>query len=105
MSWAEVGKGHKIAFNVLNVGRFKLGALCIGQKKYALSEGARYANERKQFDVPISSFGAIREKLADVTAMTFASEAVVYRLAGLIDDRLATLDKEIDNIMSNIRKG
>lgn len=101
----EVGKGHKIAFNVLNVGRFKLGALCVGQKKYALAEGARYANERRQFDVPISSFGAIREKLADVTAMTFASEAVVYRLAGLIDDRLATLDKEIENYYVEYQKG
>lgn len=101
----EVGKGHKIAFNVLNVGRFKLGALCVGQQKYALSEGARYANERKQFSVPISSFGAIREKLADVTALTFASEAVVYRLAGLIDDRLATLDKGIDNYYTLYQKG
>jgi len=101
----EVGKGHKIAFNVLNVGRFKLGALCVGQEKYALSEGARYANERKQFNVPISSFGAIREKLADVTAMTFASEAVVYRLAGMIDDRLATLDKNIDNYYMEYQKG
>lgn len=101
----EVGKGHKIAFNVLNVGRFKLGALCVGQEKYALSEGARYANERKQFNVPISSFGAIREKLADVTAMTFASEAVVYRLAGMIDDRLATLDKKIDNYYMEYQKG
>jgi alkylation response protein AidB-like acyl-CoA dehydrogenase len=101
----EVGKGHKIAFNVLNVGRFKLGALCVGQQKYALSEGARYANERKQFNVPISSFGAIREKLADVTAMTFAAEAVVYRLAGLIDDRLSPLDKGIDNYYIEYQKG
>lgn len=89
----EVGRGHKIAFNVLNVGRFKLGALCVGQMKYALAEGARYANERRQFSVPIASFGAIREKLADVTAATFAAESVVYRLAGMIDDRLATLDR------------
>ncbi len=101
----EVGKGHKIAFNVLNVGRFKLGALCVGQEKYALSEGARYANERKQFGVADRSFGAIREKLADVTAMTFASEAVVYRLAGLIDDRLATIDKGIDNYYALYQKG
>ncbi len=101
----EVGKGHKIAFNVLNVGRFKLGALCVGQEKYALSEGARYANERKQFNAPISSFGAIREKLADVTAMTFASESVVYRLAGLIDDRLDTLDKGMDNYYLEHQKG
>ncbi len=101
----EVGKGHKIAFNVLNIGRFKLGAFCVGQGKYALSEGARYANERRQFNVPISSFGAIREKLADVTAMTFASESVVYRLAGLIDDRLATLARGGDNSYLEYLKG
>lgn len=101
----EVGKGHKIAFNVLNVGRFKLGAMCVGQQKYALSEGARHAGERKQFAVPISSFGAVREKLADVTALTFASEAVVYRLAGLIDDRLATLAKGVDNYYALYQKG
>jgi alkylation response protein AidB-like acyl-CoA dehydrogenase len=77
----------------------------VGQEKYALAEGARYANERRQFDVQISSFGAIREKLADVTAMTFASEAVVYRLAGLIDDRLATLDKGIENYYVKYQKG
>jgi alkylation response protein AidB-like acyl-CoA dehydrogenase len=101
----EIGKGHKIAFNVLNVGRFKLGALCVGQKKYALAEGARYANERSQFNVPIAGFGAIREKLADVVALTFASEAVVYRLAGLIDDRLATIDKETGNYSIEYQKG
>ncbi len=101
----EIGKGHKIAFNVLNIGRFKLGAFCVGQEKYALSEGARYANERQQFNVPISSFGAIQEKLADVTAMTFASEAVVYRLAGLIDDRLAAIDKGIGNYYIEYLKG
>ena len=101
----EVGKGHKIAFNVLNVGRFKLGALCVGQMKYALAEGARYANERRQFNVPISSFGAIREKLADVTAMAFASEAVVYRLAGMIDNRLATIGRGIDNYYVEYQKG
>jgi alkylation response protein AidB-like acyl-CoA dehydrogenase len=101
----EVGKGHKIAFNVLNVGRLKLGAFCVGQEKYALSEGARYANERRQFNVPISSFGAIREKLADVTALTFASEAVVYRLAGLIDGRLATIAKGTGNYYVEYQKG
>ncbi len=101
----SVGKGHKIAFNVLNVGRFKLGALCVGQEKFALSEGARYANERQQFNAPISSFGAIREKLADVAALTFASESVVYRLAGLIDERLATLDKDITNYYVEYQKG
>ncbi|HBG18119.1 MAG TPA: acyl-CoA dehydrogenase [Desulfobulbaceae bacterium] len=101
----EIGKGHKIAFNVLNVGRFKLGALCVGQKKFALAEAARYAYERKQFGVRIGSFGAIREKLADVTALTFASEAVVYRLAGMIDARLATLDKTVAHYYVDYQKG
>ncbi len=90
----EIGKGHKIAFNVLNVGRYKLGAAVNGAARKALAVGAAYANERKQFGVPISSFGAIREKLADRTADFFASEALVYRLAGMIDDRLATLSKD-----------
>ena len=89
----EIGKGHKIAFNVLNVGRFKLGAAVTGAAKLAFASGAAYANQRKQFGVPISSFGAIREKLADQAAQIFASESVVYRLAGLIDDRLATIPK------------
>ena len=101
----EVGKGHKIAFNVLNVGRLKLGAFCVGQQKYALAEGARYANERRQFNAPISSFGAIREKLAAVAALTFASEAVVYRLAGLIDERLAAIARGTENYYVEYQKG
>jgi len=90
----EIGKGHKIAFNVLNVGRFKLGAAVTGAAKHAFGTGAAYANARKQFGVPISTFGAIKEKLADGAAAIYASEALIYRLAGLIDDRLATLPKE-----------
>jgi butyryl-CoA dehydrogenase len=89
----EIGKGHKIAFNVLNVGRFKLGANVNGAARAALAEGAAYANQRKQFNVPISSFGALREKLADRVADLFAAESLVYRLAGMIDDRLATLSR------------
>jgi alkylation response protein AidB-like acyl-CoA dehydrogenase len=90
----EIGKGHKIAFNVLNVGRFKLGAAVLGAAKHALGTGAAYANQRKQFGLAISSFGAIQEKLADGVADLFASESLVYRLAGLIDDRLATIPKD-----------
>jgi alkylation response protein AidB-like acyl-CoA dehydrogenase len=93
----EIGKGHKIAFNVLNVGRFKLGAGVTGAAKMALVEGVKYANERKQFGKPISSFGAIQEKIADLSADIFASESLVYRLAGLLDTKLATIDKSIDN--------
>ncbi|HET9553223.1 MAG TPA: acyl-CoA dehydrogenase family protein [Anaeromyxobacteraceae bacterium] len=90
----EIGKGHKIAFNVLNVGRFKLGAAVTGAAKHALAAGAAYANQRKQFGVPISTFGAIKEKLADLAADLYAGEALIYRLAGLIDDRLATIPRE-----------
>ena len=90
----EIGKGHKIAFNVLNVGRFKLGGNVNGAARAALAVGAAYANQRKQFGVAISSFGALREKLADRTADLYASEALVFRLAGMIDDRLATLQKD-----------
>ncbi len=93
----EIGKGHKIAFNVLNVGRFKLGAAVTGAARIALGVGISYTNVRKQFGVTISSFGALREKMADRTADLFASEALIYRLAGMIDDRLATLDKAAPN--------
>lgn len=101
----QVGKGHKIAFNVLNIGRFKLGAMVTGWAKHALGVAVKYANERKQFGQPISSFGAIREKIADMTASIFASEAVVYRLAGLLDSKLATVDKGIDNYYEEYLKG
>ncbi|MFK5926079.1 MAG: acyl-CoA dehydrogenase family protein [Desulfuromusa sp.] len=93
----EIGKGHKIAFNSLNIGRFKLGAMVTGAAKMALAEGISYANERKQFGRAISSFGAIQEKIADVTAAIYASESLVYRLAGLLDGKIATIDKGADN--------
>jgi len=101
----EIGKGHKIAFNVLNVGRFKLGAGVTGAAKIAITNGIKYANERKAFGVTIGSFGAIQEKIADMSAAIFASESLVYRLAGLIDDRLATLPKGTDNYYETYQQG
>ena len=101
----EIGKGHKIAFNVLNVGRFKLGAAVTGASKRALEVGIKYANLRKQFSQPIASFGAIKEKIADMTAEIFAAESLVYRLAGLIDDRLATISKETPNYYDAYQRG
>lgn len=101
----EIGKGHKIAFNVLNVGRFKLGAGVTGAAKIALTTGIRYANERKAFGVTIGTFGAIQEKIADMSAAIFASESLVYRLAGLIDDRLATLPKGTPNYYETYQQG
>ena len=101
----DIGKGHKIAFNVLNVGRFKLGAATTGAAKVALATGIRYANERKAFGVTIGTFGAIQEKIADTSASIFAAESLVYRLAGLIDDRLATLPKDTANYYEAYQQG
>ncbi|MDP3147499.1 MAG: acyl-CoA dehydrogenase family protein [Ignavibacteria bacterium] len=82
----EIGKGHYIAFNVLNVGRFKLGAMVTGGAKKYLSVAINYANERKQFGKPISSFGAIKYKLAEMASKIFVSEAATLRTSGLIND-------------------
>ncbi len=101
----EIGKGHKIAFNVLNVGRFKLGAAVTGAAKAALETGIKYGNERVQFKKKISSFGAIKEKIADLTADIYAAESLIYRLAGLLDDKLATIEKGIDDYYVQYQKG
>jgi alkylation response protein AidB-like acyl-CoA dehydrogenase len=85
----EVGKGHKVAFNVLNFGRFKLGAMCSGGAKRTIQEAVKYAAARKQFGVPIATFGAIRHKLGEMTARQYALESMMYRTAGLIDQRIA----------------
>ena len=85
----EVGKGHKIAFNVLNFARFKLGAMCGGGASGAIGEAARYAAERKQFGQPIASFGAIKHKLGEMVVRAYALESLVYRTAGMIDARIA----------------
>ena len=84
----EIGRGHKIAFNALNYGRLKLGAMCSGGSRLAIGEAARYAAQRKQFGQPIASFGAIKQKLGDMVARQYAVEAMLYRTAGLIDDML-----------------
>lgn len=89
----EPGKGHKIAFNVLNIGRLKLAATVLGAAKNALAEAAGYAGERKQFGRKLEEFGAMREKLADMSARIFSAEALLYRVAGLLDARIATLDR------------
>ncbi len=89
----EPGKGHKIAFNVLNIGRLKVAATAGGMAKGAFAEAAGYVTERKQFGRIIGDFGAIKEKLADMTAAIFASDSVVYRVAGMLDARIATLDR------------
>ncbi len=81
----EIGKGHKIAFNTLNIGRFKLGAMCIGGMKLIMHESIRYANERQQFGKSISSFGAIKSKLGEMAIRTWVGEAMIYRTLGMIE--------------------
>jgi len=81
----NVGDGAKIAFKVLNVGRFKLGASVTGGAKLAIHEAVRYANERHQFGKPISSFGAIKHKLAEMAIRTWVAESITYRTVGMID--------------------
>jgi alkylation response protein AidB-like acyl-CoA dehydrogenase len=84
----EIGKGHKVALNTLNYGRFSLGAMCSGGCRAAIGAAAKYAAQRRQFGVPIASFGAIKHKLGEMTARTYALESLVYRTAGLIDATL-----------------
>ncbi|NCO60028.1 MAG: acyl-CoA dehydrogenase [Deltaproteobacteria bacterium CG_4_8_14_3_um_filter_51_11] len=90
----EVGKGHKIAFNILNIGRWKLGAMTMGGCKGCVTGAVKYAKGRVQFKVPISSFGMIKQKIADMAIRTYMSESMMYRLAGMFDDKLGTLDEK-----------
>ena len=85
----EIGQGHKIAFNILNIGRFKLGAICVGGCKRCLGEALTYALERKQFGKRLADFGLIREKLAEMFVRTYVLESASYRTVGLIDRLLA----------------
>jgi alkylation response protein AidB-like acyl-CoA dehydrogenase len=90
----EIGKGHLIAFNILNVGRFKLGAGAVGGSKKVLGHSAKYAAERRQFGQPIANFGAIKYKLAEMFTRLYVGESAVFRTAGLIEDREQTINKE-----------
>ena len=90
----EVGKGHKIAFNVLNIGRFKLCAMVMGACKKSIDIATHYANERVQFGVPISSFGAIQQKIAQMAIYTYSTESATYRVSGLIQDKIEALMSE-----------
>jgi alkylation response protein AidB-like acyl-CoA dehydrogenase len=81
----EIGRGHIVAFNILNVGRLTLGASCIGGSKKAIADSAKYSKERVAFGKPIGDFGMIRAMLANMAVRTFALESMVYRASGMID--------------------
>lgn len=88
----EIGKGHLIAFNILNIGRFKLGAGCLGGAKETLGLAAAYANARMQFGQPLSRFPLIASKLANMNMLAYVLESMVYRTSGYIDAMLKELD-------------
>ena len=89
----EIGKGHLIAFNILNVGRLKLGAGCVGACKYLVLESLKWAKERAAFGQTIADFGLIKEKLGEMVARTFAVESISYRTTGMIDSLLEGIDQ------------
>jgi len=93
----EIGKGHKIAFNVLNIGRFKLCVLCNGGAKSSITSGIQYANERIQFKQPISNFGAIKYKLAEQSIRAFSIDSAEYRVSNLMQERVKSLRAEGDD--------
>lgn len=100
----DVGEGHRVAFNILNVGRLKLGAGCLGAMKAAMAQAIAYAKERQQFNRPIASFGLIQQKIADMAIRTYALESVIYRTTGLIEVRLKTLDQAADDYDAQVIK-
>src|SRR6266436_5890735 len=100
----EIGKGHKIAFNILNVGRLKLAAFGIGGMKHVLQTGVEYAAQRKQFGRPIAEFGLIREKLGRAAAHIYAAEAMTYRASGAIDAAIAQSDGSPARVMEAIEE-
>jgi alkylation response protein AidB-like acyl-CoA dehydrogenase len=101
----EIGKGHVIAFNILNIGRFKLGAGCVGGARYALANAIGYAKQRKAFNKSIAEFGLIKEKLADIAIGTYVGEAMSYRTIGMIDVALSEIDKNAPDAATQMRKG
>lgn len=101
----EIGKGHVIAFNILNVGRFKLGAGCVGGARNSLQNAIGYAKQRKAFNKTIADFGMVREKLANIAIDVFTGEAMVYRTVGMMDVALGEIDKSSADASAQVRKG
>jgi len=89
----EIGRGHLIAFNILNIGRFKLGAMCVGGGRGSLDNAIGYAKQRKAFGKVIADFGLVREKLANMAALIYVGESLVFRTVGMMDEALAGVDK------------
>jgi alkylation response protein AidB-like acyl-CoA dehydrogenase len=94
----EIGKGHIVALNVLNIARFSLGAGCLGGSKKALQEAVTYAKQRVQFGRPIAEFGLIKQKIGEMAIRTFIMESMIYRTAGLTDLILRRIDRHAEDV-------
>jgi alkylation response protein AidB-like acyl-CoA dehydrogenase len=99
----EIGRGHIVAFNVLNSGRFTLGASCVGGSKYVLMTAAKYAKERKAFGKQIGDFGLIREKLAEIAIQIFAVESMIYRSAGNMEVSMHATGAGGDSVQNTMK--
>jgi alkylation response protein AidB-like acyl-CoA dehydrogenase len=100
----EIGKGATIAFNILNIGRFKLGAMCLGGARVSLEQAVGYAKQRKAFGKTISDFGLVREKISNMATLIYAGEAMVYRTVGMMDVLLSEIDKASADAAKETRK-
>jgi alkylation response protein AidB-like acyl-CoA dehydrogenase len=100
----EIGKGHVIAFNILNVGRFKLGAMCVGGARVSIASAIGYAKQRKAFGKVIADFGLVREKIANMATLLYVGESLVYRTVGMMDVALNEVDKSAADAMKETRK-
>ena len=101
----EIGRGHIVALNVLNIARFSLGAGCLGGAKMALQEAVTYAKQRVQFGRPIAEFGLIRQKIAEMAIRTFIMESMIYRTGGLTEHILRPIDRHAEDVGIQMAKG
>src|SRR5438445_7301937 len=100
----DIGKGHVIAFNILNIGRFKLGAMCVGGARVSLESAVAYAKQRKAFGKTIGDFGLVREKIANMATLIYVGESLVYRTVGMMDAALSEVDKASADALKETRK-
>jgi butyryl-CoA dehydrogenase len=100
----EIGKGHIIAFNILNIGRFKLGAMCVGGARVSIESAVAYAKQRKAFGKTIGDFGLVREKIANMATLIYVGESLVYRTVGMMDSLLSEIDSASPDASKQQRK-
>src|SRR6202795_2303027 len=100
----DIGKGHVIAFNILNIGRFKLGAMCVGGGRVSMENAIGYAKQRKAFGKTIGDFGLIREKIANMATLIYVGESLVYRTVGMMDALLSEIDSASPDAAKERRK-